>query len=88
MELVSNATVNRIFLSEGATPIPTVWDVFYQRFPESDGLFAISRVGIDSKGTVAIIYLVSIMVICPEGQNMGAQTRGREVDSDTRKESA
>jgi len=56
MELVSNATVNRIF-SVKRNANPNGWDVFYQRFPESDGLFAISRVGIDSKGTVAIIYL-------------------------------
>jgi hypothetical protein len=36
---------------------PKGWDSFYRRFPDSSGLITISRVGIDSKGTMAIIYL-------------------------------
>ena len=32
------------------------WDLFYQRFSGSGGVVSISRVGMDSKGTVAIVY--------------------------------
>jgi len=33
------------------------WDWFYRRYPDSGGLITISRVGIDSKATIAIAYL-------------------------------
>lgn len=56
VELVSDVTVNGIF-SAKRNAKPNGWDVFYRRFPDSGGLITISRAGIDSKGTVAIIYL-------------------------------
>jgi dsDNA-binding SOS-regulon protein len=56
IELVSEATVKEIF-SAKSNAKPNGWDVFYRRFPDAGGLIEISRVGIDSKGTVAIIYL-------------------------------
>ena len=56
IELVSNATLKEIFSGKHDVK-PDGWDIFYQRFHDSDGLITISRVGLDSKGTVAIIYL-------------------------------
>ncbi len=56
VELVSEATVKEIF-SAKPNAKPNGWDIFYQRFPDAGGLTTISRVGTDSKGTVAIIYL-------------------------------
>jgi len=58
VELISDATVEEVFPSKrGVSVKPNGWVVFYQQFPGSSGLITISRVGIDSKGTVAIIYL-------------------------------
>jgi hypothetical protein len=56
VELVSKAIVNEIFSQTNNAKIDG-WDLFYKRFPNSSGLITISRVGIDPKGTVAIIYL-------------------------------
>ena len=56
VELVSNATLKEIFSAKHDAKT-NGWDVFYRRFPDTDGLITISRVGLDSKGTVAIIYL-------------------------------
>jgi dsDNA-binding SOS-regulon protein len=56
VELVSAATLKEIFAAKPDAK-PNGWDIFYQRFPDADGLIRISRVGIDSKSTVAIIYL-------------------------------
>jgi hypothetical protein len=33
------------------------WDAYYQQFPHAPGIIEISRVGIDAKGTVALVYL-------------------------------
>jgi hypothetical protein len=55
VELVSEAVVKEIFSAKHDAK-PNGWDVFYQRFPGSSGLITISRAGIDSKGTMAIIY--------------------------------
>jgi hypothetical protein len=55
VELVSDATIKGIF-SAKRNAKPNGWDVFYRRFPDSGGFYTISRVGIDSRGTVAIIY--------------------------------
>jgi len=55
VELVSDATVKEIFSAEPNAK-PNGWDLFYRRFPDSSGLITISRVGINSRGTVAIIY--------------------------------
>ncbi len=52
VQLVPDATIKSIFYG-GAN----AWDQFYRRFPGTGGLITISRVGVDSKGTVAIIYL-------------------------------
>jgi hypothetical protein len=56
VEFVSDATLKQIFSATRADKL-SGWDLFYQRFPDSYGLVTISRVGIDSKGTVAIVYL-------------------------------
>ncbi len=56
IELVSDVALKEIFSARHNTK-PNGWDLFYQRFPHSDGLITISRAGIDSKGTVAIVYL-------------------------------
>jgi hypothetical protein len=56
VELVSEATVKEIFSAKHDAK-SNGWDRFYQRFPGSSGLVSISRVGIDSKGTIAIVYL-------------------------------
>jgi hypothetical protein len=56
VELVSDAALNGIFSAKHDAK-PNGWDVFYRRFPDSGGLFTISRLGIDPKETVAIIYL-------------------------------
>jgi hypothetical protein len=56
VELVSDAAQAEIFLGTDHTN-PNGWDLFYHRFPDSMGLFTISRVGIDSGRTVAIVYL-------------------------------
>ena len=54
--LVTSNITDQIFsVSHGAKP--DGWNLFYQRFPNSSGLITISRVGMDSKGTVAIVYL-------------------------------
>jgi hypothetical protein len=56
VELVSDATVDGIFSGKrGATP--NGWDLFYRHFPDSGGLISISRVGIDSRGNVAVMYV-------------------------------
>ncbi len=54
--LVSEATVEDIFPSKGGPEVKG-WSYFYRRFPGASGLIDISRVGIDSKGTIAIVYL-------------------------------
>ncbi len=54
--LVSTATVEDIFAPKGGPEVKG-WSYFYRRFPGASGLIDISRVGIDSKGTVAIVYL-------------------------------
>ena len=56
VELVSDATVKEIYSAKQDAK-PNGWDVFHSRFPDSGCLITISRVGIDSKGTVALIYL-------------------------------
>jgi hypothetical protein len=56
VELISDATVEEIFPSQRGVK-PKGWDYFYRRFPDSRGLITVSRVGMDAKGTVAIIYL-------------------------------
>ena len=33
------------------------WDIFYEHFPNAAGLVTISQVGMDSKGSIAFIYL-------------------------------
>jgi hypothetical protein len=58
IELVSNATLKEIF-SAKHDATPNGWDLFHRRFPDAHSLITISRVGLDSKGTVAIIYLGS-----------------------------
>lgn len=54
--LISEATVEDIFPSKG-DPEVKGWNYFYHRFPGASGLIDISRVGMDRKGTVAIVYL-------------------------------
>ncbi len=54
--LVSNATVEDIFASKAGHEVKG-WGYFYRRFPGASGLIDISRVGLDSKGPVAIVYL-------------------------------
>lgn len=56
VELISEATGEEFFSSKGGSQ-PKGWDLCYRRFPDSSGLLTSSRVGIDSKGTVAIVYL-------------------------------
>lgn len=56
VELVSEAVLEEIFSVKRAA-IPSAWDIFHHRFPGSGDLITISRVGVDSKGTVAIVYL-------------------------------
>jgi hypothetical protein len=56
LELAPEAVLKEIF-SVKRDAKPSGWDRFYERFPESSGLITISQVGIDSKGTTAIVYL-------------------------------
>jgi hypothetical protein len=56
VELVSKVAVEEIFSAKHDAN-PNGWARFYLRFPDSGGLITISQVGIDSKGTVAIVYL-------------------------------
>jgi len=59
VELVSEATLKQIFSDErSALPggLNECWKEFYRRFPGSGGYRTISRVGFDSKRTIALIY--------------------------------
>jgi hypothetical protein len=55
-QLVSTNVIAQIF-SAKPNAKPNGWDLFYQQFPNSSGLITLSRVGIDSKNTVAIVYM-------------------------------
>jgi hypothetical protein len=59
IELVSDQVLNEIF-SVPYDAKPNGWTLFYRRFPNADGLSRISRIGIDKKGTVAILYSESV----------------------------
>lgn len=54
VELISTKEAKKIFLGHN---INDNWKSFYRRYPDSSGLITVSRVGIDPKGTVAIVYL-------------------------------
>ncbi len=56
VELVSDSVIEEIF-SNRPNGTTNGWTLFYQRFPDSGGLITLSRVGMDSKGKVAIVYL-------------------------------
>ena len=48
--LISRKELNEIFQNE------TGWDAFYEKYPDSPGIFSISRVGFNSDQTQAILY--------------------------------
>jgi hypothetical protein len=53
--LVSSATLSEIFASP--TPVNGGWDIFYQKYPDSDGLVALSRVGFNAAMNQALVYV-------------------------------
>jgi hypothetical protein len=68
--LTKNRTDTQIVFPTNATPVQLVpaslveeilrtngWSGFYRRFPGSGGYAVISRVGFDSKNTIAMVYL-------------------------------
>jgi hypothetical protein len=56
VQLVSEETLSEIF-SAKHEGLHQRWSMFYERFPDGGKLTRVSRVGIDSKETVAIIYV-------------------------------
>jgi hypothetical protein len=58
IELVSETMAGKFIKARSdGKPGHWRWDWFYRRYPDSGGLITISRVGIDSKTTIAIVYL-------------------------------
>jgi len=48
--LISRGELNKMFQNEKG------WDLFYEKYPNSPGIFSISRVGFNSDQTQAILY--------------------------------
>ena len=68
IELVSSATLKEIFAAKPKDR-PNGWEIFHERFPEAQGLIRVSRVGVDSKGIVALVY-----VCVQQGYRAGADS--------------
>lgn len=57
LELASAADLDKMFLEGShATSKPDGWQRFHRRFANAAGLIRISRIGVDKKGTTAVIY--------------------------------
>lgn len=58
IELVSETIAGKfIEVRSDGKPGHWRWEWFYRRYPDSGGLITISRVGIDSRATIALVYL-------------------------------
>ncbi len=55
-QLVTREAIQKIF-TVGPDKKPSGWDIFYKHFPHAGGVITLSRPGIDSKHSIAILYL-------------------------------
>jgi hypothetical protein len=63
-QIVPDSALNEIFRR------PRGWEEFHRRFPAKGGVTTISRVGIDSSGTVAVVYVISAVGNLGGGANI------------------
>jgi hypothetical protein len=57
-KLISRAEVNAFFSAKPYQK-PDGWDKFYSTYPHSPGIIAVSRVGFNRKGNIAMLYMGS-----------------------------